>query len=87
VLLYGFDLPHSPLAGILVTIATGLSLVLPSSPGAVGVFETAALVALNAYDVPKTAALPYALVLHAVNLFPYVAAGALVLLLSRRRLS
>jgi uncharacterized membrane protein YbhN (UPF0104 family) len=84
VLLYGFDVPHTPLAGILVTIATGLSLVLPSSPGAVGVYEAAALVALRAYGAPKTDALPYALVLHAVNLFPYVAAGAFVLLLAAR---
>ncbi len=85
VLLYGFDLPHSPLAGMLVTIATGLSLVLPSSPGAVGVFEAAALVALAAYDVPRADALPYALVLHAVNFFPYVGAGALVLVRARLR--
>jgi glycosyltransferase 2 family protein len=86
VLLLGFGLPHSFLAGTLVTIATGLSLVLPSSPGAVGVFETAALVALKAYGIPKSGALSYALVLHAVNFFPYVAAGLLVLGLSRRRI-
>lgn len=85
VLLYGFDLPHSFLLGVLVTIATGLSLVIPSSPGAVGVFEAAALVALKAYDVPKGDALSYAIVLHAVNVFPYVAAGGLVLLWSRSR--
>ena len=85
VLLYGFDVPHSFLLGVLVTVATGLSLVIPSSPDAVGVFEAAALVALKAYDVPKGDALPYALVLHAVNFFPYVAAGALVLVWQRRR--
>lgn len=79
VLMLGFDLGVSPLAAALVTIAVGLSLILPSSPGAVGVFETAALVALKAYGVPKSGALSYALVLHAVNFFPYVAAGAVVL--------
>lgn len=85
VLLLGFDLPHSLLLGVLVTVATGLSLVIPSSPGGVGVFEAAALVALRAYDVPKGDALSYAIVLHAVNFFPYVAAGGLVLLWSRAR--
>jgi uncharacterized membrane protein YbhN (UPF0104 family) len=86
VLLLGFGLPHSPLAGALVTIATGLSLVIPSSPGAVGVFETAALVALKVFGVPKSGALSYAIVLHAVNFFPYVAAGTIVLALRGPRL-
>lgn len=79
VLMLGFDLGASPLAGMLVSIAVGLSLVLPSSPAAVGVFETAALLGLSAYGVPKSAALSYALVLHAVNFFPYLVAGVVVL--------
>jgi uncharacterized membrane protein YbhN (UPF0104 family) len=79
VLMLGFDLGTSPLAAGLVIIATGLSMILPSSPAAVGVFEAATLVALKAYGIPKSTALPYALVLHAVNFFPYVAAGLLVL--------
>jgi uncharacterized protein (TIRG00374 family) len=79
VLMIGFDLGLSPLAGALVSVAVGLSLILPSSPAAVGVFETAALVGLKAYGVPKSDALSYALVLHAVNFFPYVIAGAVVL--------
>ena len=79
VLMIGFHLGLSVLAGLLVTIATGLSLVLPSSPGAVGVFEAAALVGLKAYGIDKAEALSFAIVLHAVNFFPYVLAGALVL--------
>jgi glycosyltransferase 2 family protein len=79
VLMLGFDLGVSALAGVLVSVAIGLSLILPSSPAAVGVFETAALVALKAYGVEKSDALSYALVLHAVNFFPYVALGVVVL--------
>ena len=79
VLMRGFDLDLSPLAGGLLTVAVGLSLILPSSPAAVGVFEAATLVSLKAYGIPKSAALSYALVLHAVNFFPYVAAGLVVL--------
>jgi len=83
-----FDFGLSPAAGLLVVIATSLSLILPSSPGSLGVFEAAVLIALDAYDVPRAEALSYALVLHAVNFFPFVIAGALAFwpqLLPRRR--
>lgn len=79
--LRGFDVGRelSPAAGILVMIAIGLAMILPSSPAAVGVFEAAVLVALKAYGVPESRALSYALVLHALNFFPYVVAGGLLL--------
>lgn len=67
------------LAGLLVVIATNLALVLPSSPAAIGVFEAATLVALGAYGVDDSTALSYALVLHALNLLPYLVVGTLVL--------
>jgi glycosyltransferase 2 family protein len=79
VLMLGFHLGLSPLAGALISIAIGLSLVIPSSPAAIGVFETAALVVLQAYGIVKSDALSYALVLHAVNFLPYVMLGAWVL--------
>jgi glycosyltransferase 2 family protein len=77
--LVGFDLGLSPAAGLLVVIATSLSLILPSGPAAVGVFEAAAIVALRAYDVPQSSALSYALVVHALTVLPLVAAGLAVL--------
>src|SRR5207302_2424226 len=77
--LRAFHLRLSPLAGLLVVIAINLALVLPSSPAAVGVFEAATLVALSAYGVSTSEALPVALVLHLVNLVPYLAAGPFVL--------
>jgi uncharacterized protein (TIRG00374 family) len=78
-LMKGFDLGLSPVAAMLATIAIALGLILPSSPAAVGVFEAAVLVALKAYKVPKSEALSFALVLHAVNFFPYIVAGVLIL--------
>jgi glycosyl transferase family 2/lysylphosphatidylglycerol synthase-like protein len=57
-----FDLPRSPLLGILVVIATNLAQILPSAPAAVGVFEAATLVALTAYGAPRPVALSYAVV-------------------------
>jgi len=66
-------------AGVLVTVVTGLSMIIPSPPAAVGVFEAAGIAALAAYHVHQSAALPYALVLHVSNFVPLVLAGALTL--------
>jgi uncharacterized membrane protein YbhN (UPF0104 family) len=74
-----FDLGVSPLAALLVTIAANLAMVLPSSPGAVGVFEAASVYALGAYGVSDARALSAALVVHVVNLVPYIVIGFVVL--------
>ena len=79
----GFDLGLAPAAGLLAVIATSLSLILPSAPAAVGVFEAAGIVALAAYGVPQTPALSYALVVHALNVLPFVVAGLTILILQR----
>jgi hypothetical protein len=86
--LLGFDFGVSPLAGALVVIAINLALVLPSSPAAVGVFEWATVIALQAYGVADSEALSYALVAHALNFVPFIVAGVLILhreALPRRR--
>jgi glycosyltransferase 2 family protein len=71
---------HLPFAcGVLVAVAVGLSMILPSPPAAIGVFEGAAILALKAYGLPKSMILPYALVLHAVNFVPFVLIGAFLL--------
>jgi hypothetical protein len=71
-----FGLHLSPACGILVTVAIGVGMILPSPPAAVGVFEGATLIALSAYSLPHSVALPYALVLHLVNFLPFIAVGA-----------
>jgi uncharacterized membrane protein YbhN (UPF0104 family) len=45
----------------------------------VGVFEAASLVGLKAYGIDKAEALSFAILFHAVNFFPYVIAGLVVL--------
>jgi glycosyltransferase 2 family protein len=72
-------------AGVLVIVALGLSMIIPSPPAAVGVFEAAALLALKAYGISQTAALPYALVLHVANFVPFILGGVLTLQLGARR--
>jgi uncharacterized protein (TIRG00374 family) len=71
-------------AGLLVAIATGLGGVIPSGPAGIGVFEAATVVALSAYGVSGTEALSYAVILHALNLFPFLVAGGIALLWSAR---
>jgi len=71
---------HLPFAsGIMVVVAVGLAQILPAPPASVGVFEGAVLIALHAYGVSHTNALPYALILHLTNFIPFVLVGALVL--------
>jgi hypothetical protein len=62
-------------AALLVQVAIGLAMILPSPPAALGVFEGATLIALRAYGVPHSTALPYALVLHLVNFLPFILIG------------
>ena len=78
--------PHFELAaGILVTVALGLAMIIPSPPAAVGVFEAAALLGLQAFNISQTAALPFAVVLHLVNFIPFVVIGVVLLQLNARR--
>ncbi len=71
---------HVPFAcGVLVTVAVGLAMILPSPPAALGVYEGAALIGMKAYGLSHTAALPYALVLHLVNFVPFIVVGVALL--------
>jgi uncharacterized protein (TIRG00374 family) len=78
-LMIGFRLHLSLLAGMLVAVAVGLSFIIPAAPGGLGVFEAAGLAATHAYGIPNSRALAYVLVLHALNFFPYIAAGVAIL--------
>ncbi len=74
-------------AALLVLVATNLVLVLPSSPAALGAFEAATVLALSAYGVDREQALSFALVLHALNAFPYLPLGYVALVLHGRAMS
>ncbi len=83
-LLLGTEIDAGFGMALLILVATNLVLVLPSSPAALGAFEAAAVVALAAYGVARAEALSFALVLHALNLFPYLVFGYLALVLHAR---
>ena len=66
-------------AALFVLIVTNLAMVVPATAGSIGVFEAATRLALAAYGVGASAALSYAIVLHALNLVPYILLGAIAL--------
>ncbi len=77
---------HVPFgAGVLMAVAVGISMMLPTQPGAVGVFEAACLLALQAYGMSQTTALPAALLFHLVNFVPPVLVGVMLLRRNSRR--
>ena len=65
ILMAAFRMTHLPFgAAALVLCATGFSMVIPSSPGAMGVFEWAGVQALAVYGVEQSLAFGYTLGLH-----------------------
>ncbi len=61
----GMHLAVAPIAGLLVLCVTSLGMIIPSSPGYVGVFEYLTVVSLSLLGIGQDAALGTALVLHA----------------------
>jgi uncharacterized membrane protein YbhN (UPF0104 family) len=66
-------------AGVLVLVATTFSLLLPALPASVGIFEAAALVALEPYGVDQAQALSGAVVIHVLTFVPFLILGPLAL--------
>jgi uncharacterized protein (TIRG00374 family) len=66
-------------AGILVAVATTFSLLLPSLPASVGIFEAAGLVALEPYGVDEAQALSGVVVIHVLTFVPFLILGPLAL--------
>jgi uncharacterized protein (TIRG00374 family) len=77
VLFPAFDLHTSGLAPWLLLLANSFALTIPSSSGAIGVYEASIQAALVAYGVSASVALSFALVLHAVNFLPIIVVGGL----------
>jgi glycosyltransferase 2 family protein len=74
--LLAFHLNLGYSAALFVVIAGNLVLVVPSAPAAVGTFEAAVVLALGSYNIGQSRALATAVVLHALNLFPFLIGGA-----------
>jgi uncharacterized protein (TIRG00374 family) len=75
----GFELRLGFSAAVLVVAAINLAMVLPSGPAGIGVFEAATLTALRPFDIDRAQGLSYALVLHGLNVLPFIVLGYLAL--------
>ncbi len=67
-------------AALSVFAVSSLGMLLPSSPGAIGVYEAVAVAALRAHDVPHDHALAAALFAHMAQFIPVTLAGGLAML-------
>jgi glycosyltransferase 2 family protein len=79
-MLRALDIKLSLLAGWTVLAFVGLGVSIPSAPGYVGVFHYAAVLALEMFDVPRSASLGYAILFHASQIIPITVVGWIFLL-------
>jgi hypothetical protein len=70
---FGFDLPLS--ASYVLLVVVSISILVPSSPGYVGVYHFGTVWALSQYGIAQEQALSFALVLHAAQYIPITAMG------------
>ena len=62
----------TPPQGVIVFVVTSLGMAIPSTPGALGVFEAAVVLSLGWFGVPKEEALGAAVVMHMIEFVPTV---------------
>jgi uncharacterized membrane protein YbhN (UPF0104 family) len=73
--LYALDV-HLPIAaGLLILFALNLAIAVPSTPAQVGALEAGAVAALLLLHVDREVALAFALLYHALQVIPLIAAG------------
>jgi hypothetical protein len=70
---FGFDLPVT--ASYVLLVVVSISILIPSSPGFIGVYHAGAVWTLQAYGIDKADALSFALVLHAAQFIPITLMG------------
>jgi len=70
---FQFDLPWT--APLVLLVITTIGIIIPSSPGYVGTYHWLCQFGLGLYDVPKSPALAFAIVLHGLNILPVFLLG------------
>ncbi|HEY4668342.1 MAG TPA: lysylphosphatidylglycerol synthase transmembrane domain-containing protein [Tepidiformaceae bacterium] len=72
---------------VLLTCTTNLAMLIPSSPGYIGVFHAAATLTLLPFGVGSSLALSFAILAHLVNVLPVCIIGGIFLLWGRETMS
>lgn len=72
-----YRLPWS--AALVLLVITTFSIIIPSSPGYVGTYHYLCQLSLGLFAIPKGPALSFAFVMHALNFFPFLVIGGVLL--------
>lgn len=75
-LMRALDIDAPITVAVLLTCTTNLAMLIPSSPGYLGVFHAAATLSLLPFDVGPSRALSFAILAHLVNVVPVSLIGA-----------
>ncbi len=86
-LMRALDIDAPVAVAVLLTCTTNLAMLLPSSPGYVGVFHAAATLSLIPFGVGSAQAFGFAILAHLVNVLPVSLLGAAFLLWGRESLN
>jgi glycosyltransferase 2 family protein len=84
-LMQALDIDAPVTVAVLLTCTTNLAMLVPSSPGYLGVFHAAATLSLLPFDVGPSRALSFAILAHLVNVVPVSLLGAAFLLLGHEK--
>ena len=76
--LYALDIDLPIAAGLLILFTLNLTIAVPSTPAQVGALEVGALAALDLLQVGHEKALAFALLYHALQVVPLIAAGLIL---------
>ena len=71
-----YDLPWT--TPVVLLVITTIAIVVPSSPGYVGTYHFLCQISLAFFSVPKSEGLTFAIVLHAINFFPVLVVGLIL---------
>lgn len=78
---------HLPItASMFIMVLLVFAVMVPASPGYIGTYHYACFKGLSVFNVPETAALSIALIMHAMGFFPVIAAGFYYLWKNRLKL-
>ncbi|MDZ7723153.1 MAG: lysylphosphatidylglycerol synthase transmembrane domain-containing protein [candidate division KSB1 bacterium] len=74
-----YNLPWT--TALVLQVITTIAIVVPSSPGYVGTYHFLCQISLAFFAVPKSEGLTFAIVLHAINFFPVLVVGLVMIFL------
>jgi glycosyltransferase 2 family protein len=75
ILINAFQMRVSPAAALLVLASTNLGAVIPSSPGALGIYHFTAVLALSVWHVDMSTAVAFAIGAHAISIALHIVFG------------